>query len=231
MEKVIYYDGSVELEASIVYPKMEGLRPIVFIFPSWEGKGAFAEYQAQELANMGYIGCALDPYGKGRIGTTRQECADLMGPFMQDRMRLQHRVLACQSLLPKIRHGDTTRVGAIGFCFGGLCALDALRAGAAWKGVVSFHGLLEKPQGCISQVVSSKILILHGHLDPMVSMQDVELFLKEMHQADVQIHIFNGAMHAFTNPEANTPALGTLFHEMSSHRAFSLMKMFFSEIF
>ncbi|MEZ4576173.1 MAG: dienelactone hydrolase family protein [Vampirovibrionales bacterium] len=42
---------------------------------------------------------------------------------------------------------DASRVAVIGFCFGGLCALDVARAVVPEvKGVVSFHGLFMPPE-------------------------------------------------------------------------------------
>ena len=121
---------------------------------------------------------------------------------------------------------------SIGFCFGGLCALDLARTGIDLKGTVSFHGLLSAPTQGISSI-KSKILALHGHDDPMVSPQDVLLFAEEMTKAkaDWQMHVYGATMHGFTNPQANDPGLGTLYSQRADHRAWMAMQTFFSEIF
>lgn len=232
-ERIDYYDGDVCLEAMVALPEGEGPHPLILIFPAWAGRGSFVEEYAVSLAKLGYIGCAMDPYGKGRFGKTKQECAALMHPLMEDRSLLQKRVLAYRDLLPKIPQVDLKKIGAIGFCFGGLCALDLARSGADIKGVVSFHGLLGAPSGVSKEKIVSKILVCHGYKDPMVSPDDLVDFAKEMtkENIDFQLHVFGEAMHAFTNPEADDPGFGTVYHEKSSQRSFILMKNFFAEIF
>nr|WP_320412054.1 dienelactone hydrolase family protein [Candidatus Neptunochlamydia vexilliferae] len=97
------------------------------------------------------------------------------------------------------------QMGAIGLCFGGLCALDLARSGADLQGVVSIHGLLNPPN--YPSKPRAKILALHGHDDPVVPPDQVLAFEKEMSEAgaDWQVHVYGGTMHAFTVPTANDP--------------------------
>ncbi|MES2200468.1 MAG: dienelactone hydrolase family protein [Chlamydiota bacterium] len=230
IRKIEYYDGDVLLEATVVMEKGTQKRPIVFIFHSWEGKGPFAEQKAVELAKLGYIGCALDLYGKGLLGRSKEENSALMSPLMEDRGKLQKRILAYKNLLSSIPEADEHKMGAIGFCFGGLCALDLARSGADIKGVVSFHGLLGAPKDSSLPIIS-KILALHGNNDPMVSEEDLLAFKQEMEKktSDWQLHIFGQTMHAFTNKEANDPGFGTMYQKDSDRRSFKLMEEFFKE--
>ncbi len=233
IRKIDYYDGEVLLEATVALEKSQGKRPLIFIFPAWEGKNDFAEKKAIELAKIGFIGCALDPYGKGILGKDREECSSLMGPLMANREMLRRRILASKALLSVIPEADIDKVGAIGFCFGGLCALDLARAGVDVKGVVSFHGLLQEAEGLSIHPILSKVLVLHGNKDPMVSCRDVETFCLEMESksVDFQVHIFGNTMHAFTNPEANDPDFGTVYSQSADCRSWLLMRSFFEELF
>lgn len=233
MRKVEVQDGGVVLESTVVIPEGVTKAPIVFIFHAWEGKGAFTEQKAMDLAKLGYIGCALDLYGKGKLGKSREECAALMNPLFSDREKLRQRIYCYKEILEKIPEADEGKIGAIGFCFGGLCALDFARSGAKVKGVVSFHGVLVPPDSCPSAKIDAKIMVCHGAKDPMVSKKQVFDFMEEMEEkgVDYQVHIFGKAMHAFTNPEANDPGFGTLYDEDADKRSFVLMKQFFSEIF
>ena len=232
VRKIDYYDGDVLLEATVALEKGEHKKPVIMIFPPWEGKGDFVEEKAKYLAKLGYIGCALDLYGKGILGKNKEENSALMTPLMADRGKLQKRILAYRELLTKIPEADTERVGAIGFCFGGLCALDLARSGDNVKGVVSFHGLLRAPDKSESSI-TSKVLVLHGNNDPMVPFDELFSFTEEMERkkADWQLHIFGQTMHAFTNKEANDPAFGTVYQKDADRRSFELMKLFFKEVF
>ncbi len=133
-------------------------------------------------------------------------------------------------LLPWV---DDSKIAAIGFCFGGLCSLDLARTGANLKGVVSFHGLLGAPGNTEGNLIKAKILALHGHDDPMVPVEQVIAFEKEMTLAgaDWQLHTFGNTMHAFTNPVANNPDFGTVYQPDADRRSWLAMQNFLAEIF
>jgi dienelactone hydrolase len=226
VQKIEYFDDATLLEATVAYQEGEKKRPIIFIFHAWRGKDDFVEKKAKDLAELGYIGCALDMYGKGVLGTNDEENSALMTPLIKDREKLRKRILAYRMLLEKIPTADVNRQAAIGFCFGGLCALDLARSGAEVKGVVSFHGLLKAPEGGKTPPIHSKILVLHGHDDPSIPPDQVLTFEKEMTEkkVDWQMHIFSGTAHAFTNPLAKEPDLGRMYNATSDKRSWNLMK-------
>ncbi|MCX6990571.1 MAG: dienelactone hydrolase family protein [Chlamydiae bacterium] len=233
IQKVEYKENTSLLEAVIAHdPSKTGKKPAICIFHAWAGRDAFVEQKAERLAELGYVGCALDLYGKGILGNGYEENKALMQPFMEDRTLLQKRVLAGFNMVKSLPFVDGQKIGAIGFCFGGLAALDLARSGADVKGVVSFHGLLRAPEGLKSHC-KSKVLALHGHDDPMVRPEEVAHFQKEMTEANVdwQIHIYGGTMHAFTNPKVNNPQVGTVYSADADRRSFIAMSNFFSEVF
>jgi dienelactone hydrolase len=232
IRKVEYFDGKVRLEASVASSTKQK-RPVILIFPSWAGKDAFVEEKAIELAKQGYVACAMDLYGDGIVGGSKEENGRLMAPFMTDRKFLQKRILSYRSLLKNVEEADEKNVGAIGYCFGGLCALDLCRCDETLKAVVSFHALLQAPPEQNNFPIRAKVLALHGAQDPMVSQDDIVAFQKEMTErnADWQLHVFGGAMHAFTNPQAQDPDFGTVYHSSSDRRSWNQMKAHFSEVF
>ena len=95
--------------------------------------------------------------------------------------------------------------------------------------------LITKSQFLRTCLISSKskILVLHGERDPMVPLDMVDDFQKEMTEAnaDWQLHSYGNTYHAFTNPEANDPSLGTAFNEDANKRSWQSMHNFFDEIF
>lgn len=233
-EKIRYQESATELEGHLAYdPAIVGVRPLVLIAHAWAGQSDFERNKAEALAKLGYVGFALDMYGKGVLGRSTDESSKLMSPFIEDRMRLRLRLLAGLEAARKHALVDGNRIGAIGFCFGGLCALDLARSGADISGVVSFHGLLGAPALPDKPTVHAKVLALHGHDDPMATPEHVAAFTKEMTDArvDWQIHIYGHIMHAFTNPGANDPGFGTVYSARAEHRSWSAMRSFFSEIF
>ncbi|MFI3197351.1 MAG: dienelactone hydrolase family protein [Methylococcaceae bacterium] len=229
-----YLDGDVLLEAFFAFDdSLTGRRPAVLINHTWAGRDDFVAEKAKKIAALGYVAFAVDMYGKGVLGTTAEENAKLMQPFMDDRKMLAKRMQAALYAVKLLPWVDDSKVAAMGFCFGGLCALDLARTGADLKGIVSFHGLLGEPDNIKDNSIKAKVLVLHGHDDPMGPVEQVIAFEEEMTKAGVdwQFHTFGNTMHAFTNPLANNPDFGTVFQPDADRRSWLLMENFLTEIF
>lgn len=233
-KKIEYRDGEHVLEGYLAYDdRHHGKRPTVLVFHDWSGRNDFACQKAEKLAELGYVGFAVDVYGKGKLGNTTEEKVALMSPFKNDRRILRQRILAALDAVNKLEHVNNAKIAAIGFCFGGLCALELARSGADVRGVVSFHGLLDAQTDLPNKTIQAKILALHGHDDPMVPPTAVAAFEEEMQKAnaDWQVHIYSHTTHAFMNPLANDPAFGTVYNSVTEKRAWAVMQTFFAEIF
>lgn len=231
---VDYLDGNVLLEGFFAYDdKISGRRPVVLIHHTWVGRDEFVAGKARKLAEMGYLAFATDMYGKGVRGASPEENAGLMQPFIEDRAKLQRRLHAALAAVKMLPWADEQRIAAIGFCFGGLCALDFARCGAGLRGVVSFHGLLIPPENIRDPQIKAKVLVLHGHNDPMAPPEHVLALQTELTRAgaDWQVHSYGHTMHAFTNPVANDPGFGTVYQADADRRSWQAMIDFFNEIF
>lgn len=227
-----YRDGDVVLEGFLCHDESRrGPLPAVLISHTWSGRDEFVERKARRLAYHGYATFALDMYGKGRRGSSPEENQILMDPFMQDRALLSRRINAALSAVKALPQVDSRRVAAMGFCFGGLCALDLARSGAELRGVVSFHGLL-KPSGQPAAKILSKVLILHGYDDPLAPPQDVLAIAQEFTQAGVdwQLHAYGHTVHSFTNPAANNREMGMLYSAPAERRSWNALIQFLEEV-
>ncbi len=221
------------LEAFLAWDEMQAEpRPGVLVSHAFRGREDFECDRAVELAKMGYVGFALDLFGKGVIAETTEEAFELMNRFTNDRALLKRRLGACVEVAQGQPEIDERRLAAIGYCFGGLCVLDMARAGLPLAGVCSFHGILAAP-GEPSASIATKILVEHGWSDPMVDPDAVVEFAKEMDAsgADWQLHAHGGAVHAFTNPDANDPDFGTVYHEAAQQRSWQSLGNFLGELF
>lgn len=228
-----YSHDGVLLEAVLAWDDTTlAPRPAVMVSHAWGGRDEFAVNKASALADLGYVGFALDLYGKGVLGSGPEENAKLMGPLMENRALLQARLLTALDTVRQQPEVDAHRIAAIGYCFGGLCVLDLARSGADIKGVVSFHGLLTPPGNLAGQRISAKALVLHGYDDPMATPEQMLGLAEELTQAgcDWQIHAYGGTVHAFTNPKANDPSFGTVYREIADHRSWQSMGNFLEEV-
>jgi dienelactone hydrolase len=229
-----YQDGSRQLEGYLAYNETDKPKPAVLVAHDWSGRREFACKAAERLAGMGYVGFALDMYGKGIFGadSDNERNGALMSPFAKDRALLRQRIKAALNAVRQLPQIDAAKVAAMGYCFGGMCVLELARSGADVQGVISIHGIFA-PGNVTNKKITAKVLCLHGHDDPMVPPEQVLAFETEMTQAEVdwQVHVYGGTMHAFSNPKANNPGFGTVYKEVAANRAYQSIANFLGEVF
>jgi dienelactone hydrolase len=232
-EVVEYRDGTAELQGFVAYPDGAGRRPGVLVVHEWWGHGPYVRKRAEMLAGLGYVGFAVDLFGKGVTAKTPDEAGKLAGAVLKDRRVARGRIGAALDLLRKNPAADPAKVACIGYCMGGTVALELARSGADIRGAVSFHGALATPTMTKKGDVKCPVLVLHGADDPQIPSEQVAAFRDEMRAAgaDWQFHEYGGAQHAFTNPDANLPKLGIVYNATADRRSWEEMKLFLAEVF
>lgn len=234
-ERVEYKDAAgTILEGVVVFDDATAAkRPAVVLVHDWMGISAETEARALDVARMGYVVFAADIYGKGVRPKDAKEAGALAGTFKKDRMLLRARAQAALDAVARHPRVESTKLAAIGFCFGGTTAIELAKSGAALSAVVSFHGGLDAPTPGDSKNIKAKVLVLHGADDPFVSPADLAAFKADMRDAKVDLTFteYAGTVHSFTNPKAGAdPSRGAAYNERSSKRAFAAMKVFFDEV-
>lgn len=229
-----YQDVSTQLEGFLAYNETDKPKPAVLVAHDWSGRREFACKAAERVAGMGYVGFALDMYGKDIFGadSDNERNGALMSPFAKDRALLRQRIKAALNAVRQLPQVDAAKVAAMGYCFGGMCVLELARSGADVQGVISIHGIFSRGN-VTNKKITAKVLCLHGHDDPMVPPEQVLAFETEMTQAEVdwQVHVYGGTMHAFSNPKANNPGFGTVYKEVATNRAYQSIANFLGEVF
>jgi dienelactone hydrolase len=233
-EYIDYSDGNVVCEGYAAHDDTnDSLRGGVLVSHAWGGQSDLERKKADELAALGYVGFAVDLYGKGNRGSNPDENAALMQPFLDDRAMLLRRLAAGFSALKTHPCVDTSRIAAIGYCFGGLCVLDLARGVPAdLLGVISVHGLFHPPNLGRQQPITAKILMLHGYDDPLAPPDQMLAVAAELTeaQADWQLHAYGNTSHAFTNPNANDPEHGLMYNAVADRRANASIEAFLREV-
>ena len=193
-------------------------KPCVIVNHAWSGLDDFAQDKAIEMAAQGYVGFCLDNYGDGALPETVEEKQGMMMPLKDDRAALLKRLKAGIKAAKALPEVDETHLAMFGFCFGGLCTLDAARAGIDLKAAISFHGLLDAPD-LPKKKIKSKILVAHGWDDPMAPPAHVTALGEELTEAKCDWHLmaFGQTTHAFMVPGADSGD-GTLKHNPNSER-------------
>lgn len=233
-QHIVYLHNGTEHEAFMAWDDaLNAPAPGVLVSHAWGGRSDFEDNKARALAAQGYVGFALDMYGKGVRGQSAKENAALMTPLLENREELQGRIAAALGVMCAQTQVDSQRCAAMGYCFGGLCVLDLARAGGDVAGVISIHGLFNAPDNTAGRSIDAKILCLHGYDDPMADPQSVLDLATELSaaQADWQLHAYGGTLHAFTNPQANDSAMGTLYSASADARSSQAIANFLDELF
>jgi dienelactone hydrolase len=235
-----YTHDTTVCKGFLAAPDTDRQRPVIIVAHAWMGQDNFAREKAEELAQLGYIGFAADLYGNGTTASSESEALSLMTPLFLNRQLLQGRINAAVAAVSKLPYVDTSNIGAIGFCFGGLTVIELLRSGAPVKAVASFHAVLGNQIGDhkahtvpIAKDIKGHLMILHGHDDPLVTPQDITSMQTELTKAEIdwQMHIYSHTSHAFTNPEAHDTKHGLIYNPLSNQRAWNSMRTFFTEFF
>ncbi len=203
-ENVSYLDDSVELNGFVAFDStISSKLPIVLIIHEWWGMNDYVKRRAKQLAQLGYLAMAIDMYGNGLNASSVEEAAKLSAPFYRDNQMARERFDAALEKIKTYSQADTTKIAAIGYCFGGSMVLNLAKMGETFKGVVSFHGgLAGVPAN--KELLLAKILVCHGADDQFVTSDEVHHFKKEMDSvhADYLFKEYKGATHAFSNPDA-----------------------------
>jgi len=204
-EEVTYEVDGVSLTGFLAYP-VGLLDPVpgVVIVHEWWGHNAFVRERAAKLAEMGFTALALDMYGDGKLASHPDDAMTFMQEVGAGSAVAESRFDAAVDLLKQHRFTDRSRIGAIGYCFGGAVALNMARSGRDLKGVVSFHGALGGLNP-VAENASAKVLVLNGEDDPFVPVAHREQFKASMDAAAFAYEFvdYPGVVHAFTNPSAD----------------------------
>jgi dienelactone hydrolase len=235
----IVYDGpGGPFEGVIAYDdEVETARPGVLIVPNVLGQKEADNVVAENVAKLGYVGFACDVFGQGRRTSFGSDNpAQYMNELNADRGLLRGRLAASLNALQDFALVDPARTAAFGYCFGGKCVLDMARAGLDVRGVVSFHGVYDRPDYDNVVPIKAKILVCHGWDDPIAPPDALVELGKELSeaQADWQIHAYGNAGHAFTDVDRKGGAHvrpGVAYEERADRRSWQAAKALLAELF
>ena len=231
-----YADGNTELAGEFFVDTSEptgGRRPGVMLVHGGAGLDDHARQQARRYAELGYVVLACDMFGRDIAGGPREQIITLLTEMRDDPDRLVHRARAGLDLLSRVEAIDE-RMAVVGFCFGGLAALQLARSGAPIAAAVSIHGSLATSVRAEPGQVRARLLVCHGALDPHVPLADVTAFAEEMNAAGVdwELIMYGGAQHGFTHTDAKPGAIpGVAYHEQADILSFAATRDFLARAF
>jgi len=221
-----YKEGDTELEGVVATPTTSGKHPVVLVIHDWNGQDAYEAGRAQQLADLGYIGFAIDVYGKTVRPKTPQESGAEAGKYYANRDLFRKRLQAAFDAAKTIPGADTSKMAVMGYCFGGGGALEMGRMGLPLKGVASFHGGFKTDKPAKEGVFTARVLIEHAKGDPASPKADQDALFAELKAAKVnyQVTLYDLNTHAFTVP-------GAMYDEKADKQSWKELEAFLKEVF
>ena len=233
-KEVEYKQGQTVFQGFLAWDDAQkGKRPGVVIVHEWWGHNQHARNQATRLAQAGYVGFALDMFGKGKLAKHPADARSFVAEATKDPAQAKARFAAAMTQLKAAPTVDPSKVAAIGYCFGGGIVLDMARSGEDLAAVGTFHG------GLGSNLVAAKgikprILVMIGAEDPMIPPEEVAKFRKEMTDAGARFEVISypGAKHSFTNPDADKAGMaGVAYNAAVDKESWSALLKMLGEVF
>ena len=237
-KEVEYTSNGTVMKGFLVYDgDFEGKRPGVLVVHEWWGNNQYSRKRARMLAELGYIALALDMYGNGKQVTHPNDAGKLASEISGNIQMAQARFMAAYNLLKEQPNTDPDKIAAIGYCFGGGVVLQMARLGTDLKAVASFHGMLQTSTPAEPGKVKAFVLVCNGADDPFISQENISAFETEMDSAGVSYEFKNyaGAVHAFTNPEADSSGkkfnLPLAYNEKADKESWEELKAVLKKVF
>lgn len=235
---VEYSAGGVTLKGYLAYDaNIKGKRPGVLVVHEWWGQNEYIRNRARMLAELGYTALALDMYGEGKIAAHPDDAGKFSSEVMKNFPAAKERFLAALELLKKDSTVDPAKIAAIGYCFGGGVVLNMARQGIDLKGIASFHGSLAVVKPEKPTPIKAAVRVYNGAADKFIPAEAIEELKKEMADQKVDFKFVNypGAVHAFSNPEADANArkfnMPIAYNEAADKASWDDMKGFLKNIF
>lgn len=230
-QDIEYEADGLRLVGHLALPDGTDQRPAVLVCHEGPGLDENAISRAERLAELGFVAFALDYNGGGKPMPLADVVPRLQS-LMTDPERTRALGQAGLDVLLGQERTDPARVAAIGFCFGGTMSLELARGGAPLGAVVGFHSGLATTRPDDAKNVKAKVLVCIGTEDPLIPAEQRAAFEQEMRAGGVdwQMHLYGGAAHSFTNPNAGSLGMpGIEYHEPSDRRSWKTMLDFFAE--
>ncbi len=231
-------EGYLAFDDALVSAKKPA--PGIVVCPEWWGTNDYPKERAKRLAALGYVAFAIDMYGKGVVADTPDMAQKLDQAVMGDVAYMRGRVKAGYDILAARPEVDKKHMAVIGYCMGGTIALELARSGAPLDAVMAFHagqlsaGGDDKAAFGDNQKIKGHLVVCQGLDDGFVPAAEIAKFHAQMKAAKVDYEFvgYAGAVHAFTNPKADTYGIkGVAYNEKADKRSWELLKATLAEAF
>jgi carboxymethylenebutenolidase len=220
-ERAAYDSPKGKIDGYLVRPKAKGKRPAVLVIHENRGLNPHLEDVARRLASEGYLAYAVDLLSLvGGTPASEDAARELHAKMNQDDAVAA--LVAGVSFLK--RHAESTgKVGAVGFCFGGMMINRLAVASPELDAGVAYYGR-QVPAALVPNIKAALLLHYAEHDDGVNSgIPAYEAALKANNKK-FTMHTYPGTQHAFNNDTG-----AARYNEAAAKLAWSRTLAFFTE--
>ncbi|MBT3367486.1 MAG: dienelactone hydrolase family protein [Nitrospina sp.] len=236
-QEINYTHNGTTLKGYLAFDDtVKGKRPGILVVHEWWGHNEHARDHARMLAKIGYTALAVDMYGNGKTADHPKKAGEFMNAAFKDWKTSEARFNKAKEVLQSHKTVDATRIGAIGFCFGGAVSIRMARGGADLDGIVAFHSALPLEPAITNMKAS--VLVINGSKDTFLKPESVGSFSSQMMTGNVDFTYMNlkGIKHSFTNKQADEFdkkfKIGNLeYNKQADEQSWLAMQKFFQRVF
>mgnify|MGYP001463822857 CR=1 FL=1 len=195
-ERVSFDSPKGKIDGYLARPKEKGKRPAVLVIHENRGLNPHLEDVARRLAVEGFLAYAIDLLSLvGGTPPDEDEARSLHTKLNQDDAVMA--LVAAVSFL-KSHPESTGKVGAVGFCFGGLMVNRLAASSRELDAGVAYYGR-QVPADQVPNIEAA-LLLHYAENDPGVNagIETYEAALK-VNNKTYTIHMYPGTQHAFNN--------------------------------
>jgi carboxymethylenebutenolidase len=212
-EAVTYPGSDTPMKAYLAAPTAPGKYPAVVVIHENRGLNPHIEDVTRRLATAGFLAIAPDALS-ATGGTPPDETAmrEQFGKLDPTKTR-ENFVKAVEFL--KTHPSSTGKVGCVGFCWGGAMSNQLAIHAPDLKAAVPFYG--RQPEAADVPKIKAAVQLHYGGLDERVN-AGIPAYETALKSANVpyELHVYEGAQHAFHNDTA-----GTRYNETAAKLAWS----------
>lgn len=176
--------------------------PAVIMIHEWWGLNDNVRKMADLLAGEGYIVLAVDLYA-GETANNPEAARLLMTKAVERYTSLEENIRQAYNFVSDVAGAPS--VASLGWCFGGGWSLNtAMLLSDDLDAAIIYYGQVTDDDEKLRPITAS-ILGFFGTADRGIPIESVERFedALERLRKDHEIHVYEGARHAFANPSGN----------------------------
>ncbi len=175
---------------------------------------------------------AADMYGDGKTAAHPDDARKMSSMVRENLKNWRGRGEAGLKILASQPNVDSTKLAAIGYCFGGSTCLQLAYAGADLKAVATFHAALPTPTAEEAKAIKPRIYVAHGADDFFIPEKAITAFKQGLDTAKVKYNFesFPGVFHSFTVPGADKVNIkGMKYDKAADEKSWKEMQKLFQE--